>query len=155
MNDPLLKRLVKDREDAHKQRIDNDHQNKATKDVQANEQTHVDKYSEGMCYGCNKIDLIRSSLYYICNDCYHIRGKELVMANLHKKEKEELCEICGWWKLDIWQRNVSFCESCNDRVIRIHKKYQKHGRKHEPFHRRLLSKYGSEYDRITGFQKPT
>lgn len=119
--------------------------------VQDDEQTKINKYSEGFCYGCAKKDKILSTLIYACGDCMEKRGTEGVMSIVIKKHNWELCDIHGEWKFDdVWQINISFCDSCMKRMFRIHKAYKaKKGRANAPDERRKR-KYGIDINALTG-----
>lgn len=119
--------------------------------VQDDEQTKINKYSEGFCYGCAKKDKILSTLIYACGDCMEKRGTEGVMSIVVKKHNWELCDIHGEWKFDdVWQINISFCDSCMKRMFRIHKAYKaKKGRANAPDERRKR-KYGIDINALTG-----
>lgn len=116
--------------------------------VQGDEQKKINKHSEGFCYGCNKVDYILSSLFYICQDCMHKRGHEGLLAIVYQKPGEELCDFCGRWSkpFDCWQVNVSMCNSCMGKIKILHEKYRKSGgREQNPLTRRLRKKYGKDY----------
>lgn len=119
--------------------------------VQDDEQTKINNYSEGFCYGCSKKDKIISTLIYACGDCMEKRGTEGVMSIVVKKHNWELCDIHGDWKFDdVWQINISFCDSCMKRLFRIHKAYKaKKGRANAPDERRKR-KIGIDVNEIIG-----
>ncbi len=116
--------------------------------VQEDDYLKTNTYSEGFCYGCAKRDKIIQTLIYVCTGCYQRRGKEGLFTNVALKEKEEICDICGFWRLGIWQRNVTLCDSCVDRMDRIH---AKHAGEPDLFRQRLRRKYGKDYKILTGF----
>ncbi len=117
--------------------------------TQKDDHLKINNYSEGYCYGCSNRDKILRTLVYICTACYRKRGTEGLFVNIACKECEELCDICGFWKLGVWQRNVSFCDKCVDRTEKIHAKYNRNN-KQNPFQRRLRIKYGKDYKILTG-----
>ncbi len=120
--------------------------------VQDDEQTKINKYSEGYCYGCSKIDKILSTLVYVCSDCMEKRGAEGLMAIIVRKHNYELCDICGIWKFDnVSQINISFCDSCMKRMFRIHKAYKKKGgRANAPDEIRKRKIFGKDFNALTG-----
>ncbi|HJZ23808.1 MAG TPA: hypothetical protein VJ201_05085 [Candidatus Babeliales bacterium] len=120
--------------------------------AQADEQTRINKYSEGFCYGCAKIDHIISTVFFICTECYQKRGTEGLLANVSQSHSHQLCDICGFWKMGVWQRNVSFCQSCMRRTMRIHQKYRDGGgrSKLDPFIKRQQRRFGKDYQAILG-----
>ena len=119
--------------------------------VQNDDYLKINNYSEGYCYGCSVRDKIIQTLMYICTSCYRKRGQEGLFVNIVQKDAEELCDICGFWKLGVWQRNVAFCDKCVDRTEKIHNKYKKTNQEN-PFQRRLRIKYGKDYKILTGFE---
>lgn len=120
---------------------------KAVKAAQENEYKSLNNYGEGFCYGCNVIDRVLQSVFYICTACYRKRGKEGLFANVILKETEELCDICGYWKFGVWQRNVAFCMKCIDRVEHIHAKYNKTGGM-TPFEKGMRKRHGKDYKTV-------
>ncbi len=120
--------------------------------VQDDEQTKINNYSEGFCYGCAKKDKILSTLIYACGVCMEKRGTEGVMSIVVKKHNWELCDIHGEWKFDdVWQINISFCDSCMKRMFRIHKAYKaKKGRANAPDERRKRRIFGKDFNDLTG-----
>ena len=121
--DRIQKRDLKER--AGKE---NDATRKIRKAVQADEQTRINNYSEGFCYGCSKTDKVLSTLIYMCGDCMDKRGTEGLMCLVTKKTSYELCDIhAGWVLNDSWQINCSLCDSCMRRLKLVHKEYRKKG----------------------------
>ena len=119
--------------------------------TQEDDHLKINNYSEGYCYGCTIRDKILRTLVNICTSCYTRRGKEGLFVNVSCKACEELCDICGYWKLGVWQRNISFCDKCIDRVEKIHAKYNRNN-KEIPLQRRLRIKYGKDYKELTGMK---
>ena len=64
---------------------ENDQTRKIREAVQDDEQTKINNYSEGFCYGCNKIDKVISTLVYVCGECMEKRGTEGLMQIIIKK----------------------------------------------------------------------
>ena len=121
--DRIQKRDLKER--AGKE---NDATLKIREAVQSDEQTKINHYSEGYCYGCSKTDKVISTLIYMCGDCMDRRGTEGLMALVTKKTSYELCDIhAGWVLNDSWQINCSLCDSCMRRLKLVHKEYRKKG----------------------------
>lgn len=120
--------------------------------VQADEQTAINKYSEGFCYRCATKDKILSTLSYVCGDCMEKRGAEGVMCIIVKKHNWEVCDICAEWKFDdVWQLNISYCDSCMKRMLRVHKVYRKKGgRLNAPDEKKKRKIYGKDYREILG-----
>ncbi len=131
---------------------ENDATKKIRDRVQNDEQTRINNYSEGYCYGCSKVDKILSTLVYVCSDCMEKRGVEGLMCINVRKHNYELCDICGIWKFDnISQINISFCDSCMKRMFRIHKVYKaKGGRANAPDEIRKRKYYGKNMNEILG-----
>jgi len=130
---------------------ENAHTRKLREAVQADEQTRINTYSEGYCYGCSKTDQVLSTLIYACADCMEKRGTEGIMCLVVKKNNFELCDICGQWKLaQVWQINISFCNSCMRRVFRIHKNYRKTGGRRTAPDEVLKRKIGKDMNAILG-----
>ena len=127
--DRIQKRDLKER--AGKE---NTHTKKIREAVQSDEQTRINMYSEGFCYGCSKTDKVISTLIYMCGDCMDRRGTEGLMCLVIKKTSYELCDIHADWVLnDAWQINCSLCDSCMRRLKLVHKEYRKKGgRKNAP-----------------------
>lgn len=147
-NDQVIIKESKARRKAEENQV----QLKLRKFAMEDEQTRINRYSEGFCYGCSKIDYIISSLFFICRECYQKRGKEGLLANVSLSHAHQLCDICGFWKMNVWQRNVSFCRSCMSRTIEIHNKYRQGGgrMKLDPFITKMRRKYGKDYQKILG-----
>lgn len=126
----------------------NIHQKKIRDAVQSNEQTKINKYHEGFCYGCAKTDQNISTLFYICGRCRNRRGMEGLMAVVYRKKSDELCDICGRWEFDVWQINASLCRSCMVNMQRIHKKYRRTGgyRTNNPFLKKMARKLGKNWE---------
>lgn len=120
--------------------------------VQEDEQTKINNYSEGYCYGCSKVDKILSTLIYMCGECMEKRGTEGLMCLITKKTSWELCDIhAGWEFNDIWQINASFCDTCMRRIRLVHKEYRKKGgRKQAPDERKKRSLFGKDFAQIIG-----
>lgn len=131
---------------------ENDQTRKLRERVQGDEQTRINLYSEGYCYGCNKTDKVLSTLIYMCATCMEKRGTEGLMCLITKKTNWELCDIHGDWSFnDIWQINCSLCNSCMRRLSRIHKTYRKKGgRKNAPDERKKRAIYGKDMNAILG-----
>ena len=119
--------------------------------VQADDHTKINNYSEGFCYVCARRDLVLYTFMFICNSCYLKRGKKGLIKNIIEKKGEELCDICGIYRSDIynhvWQRNVCVCHACSDRTERFHKK---HRANITPYQRFLHKRYGNDVARLTG-----
>ncbi len=131
---------------------ENDATKKIRERVQDDEQTKINTYSEGYCYGCSKMDKILSTLVYACSDCMEKRGVEGVMCIVIRKHNWELCDICGVWKFDdVSQINISFCDSCMRRMFRIHKEYKKKGgRANAPDEIKKRKYYGKNFNETLG-----
>ena len=131
---------------------ENDQTRKIREAVQDDEQTKINKYSEGFCYGCNKIDKVISTLVYVCGECMEKRGTEGLMQIIVKKHNYELCDIHGDWVYnDSFQINVSFCDSCMKRLFRIHRAYKKAGgRASAPDEKRKRHYYGTDFNEVLG-----
>ena len=104
-------------------------QKKLRERVQANEQTAINKDSESFCYVCASKDRVLSTLIWACPKCRDKKGVEFLMAIQYKKPMEELCDICGLWRFNCWQVNVSICEKDMRRVHQIHRNYRKNGKR--------------------------
>ena len=115
--------------------------------VQKDEQTNINKYGEGWCYGCAKTDMILTTLYYVCSDCTRKRGKKGILAIVKRIYREELCDFCGNWKFNINQINCALCRSCQRKVEYTHKKYRQGGGflGQNPYIQDLKRKYGKDY----------
>ena len=113
---------------------ENDHTKKLRERVQKDEQTKINNYSEGYCYGCSKIDKVLSTLIYMCAECMEKRGTEGLMCLVTRKTSWELCDIHADWVFnEVWQINCSLCDSCMKRLNKVHKVYrQKGGRANAP-----------------------
>ena len=131
----------------------NDSYKKLIKDAQKDEYKAVNNYNEGYCYGCNSIDGVAQNLFYICTECYQKRGDKGLLANITLKEIEELCDLCGYWKFGVWQRNVALCRKCMNRVSKIHAKYRNKGEgimENNVFHSRLRRIFGKDWKKLSG-----
>lgn len=107
---------------------ENQHTRNLRERVQADEQTRINHYSEGYCYGCSKYDKVISTLIYMCAEDMEKRGTEGLMCLITKKTSYELCDICAKWNFnDTWQINCSLCDSCMHRLKKIHYAYRKKG----------------------------
>jgi len=131
---------------------ENDATKKIRKRVQEDEQTRINHYSEGYCYGCSKVDKMLSTLVYVCSSCMEKRGVEGLMCIITRKHNYELCDICGNWEFDnVSQINISFCDSCMRRMLRIHRAYRKKGGKENaPDAVRKRKYYGKDFNEILG-----
>lgn len=135
----------------HKQKIlktkheqDNDHYKKFDKYMKSDEQKRTNRYSEGFCYGCSRYEQVIQNLWHVCPQCYQKRGKEGVIATQCTRYSHELCDLCGFYKMQIHQLNISLCTKCQNRVSAIWKKYNNDGG-HEGTHPMNV-----EYKRILG-----
>lgn len=97
--------------------------------IQSNEQVAINKYSESFCYACASKDQVLSTLIWSCPKCREKKGIEFIMAVQYKKPMEELCDICGLWRFNCWQINVSMCQKDMRRVHQIHRDYRKKGKR--------------------------
>lgn len=96
--------------------------------VQTDEQTKINNYSEGFCYGCSTYDKVISTLIYMCGGCMEKRGTEGLMCLVTRKTSWELCDIHAEWVFnDSWQINCSLCDKCMRRLNLVHKAYRKAG----------------------------
>jgi hypothetical protein len=145
-------RLQREAYKERKIKEDNSSLRKLRKAVQGDEQTAINRYSEGFCYGCAKKDKIISTLVYVCMECMEKRGSEGLMCIVIKKHNWELCDICGTWQFDdVYQVNLNFCDSCMTRLNRIHKAYKKSGgRKSAPDEKRKRKYYGKNINEQLG-----
>lgn len=105
----------------------NDHYKKFDKYMKADEQKRTNKHSEGYCYGCSTYEQILQNLWHVCSQCYQKRGKEGVIATQNAKYSHELCDLCGFYKMQTHQLNISLCTKCQNRVSAIWAKYRKDG----------------------------
>ena len=145
--------IAKDSYLGRKKEKQTDAYKKDMESVQKNEYTAMNMSGEGYCYGCSKIDVIFQNLFYICTECYQKRGKKGLHSNIIKKEIEELCDLCGYEKFGVWQRNVALCPKCINRVDKFHKLFQIEGKQelaNNPFHSRLRRKHGTDWRELTG-----
>lgn len=128
---------------------ENDIQLKMRELIQKDEHKNVNKHSEGFCWGCNRRDYIISSLFYSCKKCMEKRGSEALLAIVHHKPIEEMCDFCGKWQepFGTWQINISVCKSCMGKIEKLHLDYKKAGgmRKQNPFMKRMRKKYGKDF----------
>lgn len=128
---------------------ENDLQKKLHELAEKDEHKRITKHSEGFCYGCNRVDYIISSLFYICEKCMNRRGHEGLLAIVYHKPLEELCDFCGKWQrpFGTWQVNISVCNHCMGKIDKLHTDYKKGGgrKKLNPFTRRMRKKYGKDY----------
>lgn len=123
--------------------------------IQKDEYTRINKYGEGMCWGCMKIDQVISSLWDACAKCIAKRGAEAIMAKTKTKPTEELCDFCGSWQGGskgnfVSQINISMCRSCQGRVHSLHNQYQKTGGRegNHPYYQFLIKKHGKDWKEI-------
>lgn len=117
--------------------------------VQNDEQKRINKYSEGMCYRCNKIDKVISSLFYVCKECLEKKGGEALLNIVTQKRNVwELCDFHETWVFhEVCQINCSLCDSCMTRVKRLHRAYRlAGGRNQSPDVRRRRQIYGKDYN---------
>ena len=140
--------------DAYKERKgkENRQTQKLRERVQDDEQTKINNYSEGFCYGCSKIDKVISTLVYVCGECMEKRGVEGLMCLVVKKHNWELCDICADWEFnDVMQVNISFCDSCMKRMFKIHRAYKKAGGKSAaPDEKKKRAYYGTDFNEQLG-----
>ena len=124
---------------------------KETDRLQENDHTRINNYSEGYCYVCSVRDLVAFTTLHICNSCKRKRGNEGLIHNIIEQKGEYLCDICGRWRVDVynrvWQRNVAACHKCLNRVGEIHRI---NSRKRTPYMEHLLKKYGKDAELLTG-----
>lgn len=122
---------------------ENQHTRNLRERVQDDEQTKINHYSEGYCYGCSKIDKVISTLIYMCGEDIDKRGVEGLMCMVTKKTSEELCDICAKWHFnDVWQINCSLCDNCMRRLNKVHQVYRKKGgRANSPMERKKRQYY--------------
>lgn len=139
-------RIAKAGEIARKSAV-NDVQRKLRAAVARDEHAKINKYHEGYCYGCGKIDQTISSLFYACPKCLQKRGVEGLLAIVAQKNMDELCDFCETYRLGVKQINCSLCKTCMHRVHEVHTRYQKAGgvTKIHPYYRMLRRKYGKDY----------
>lgn len=126
--------------------LDNILQKKLRELIEKNEQTSINKYSEGFCYACASKDQILSTLIWVCPKCRHKKGTEFVMAVQYKKPWEELCDICGTWNFNTWQLNVSMCLKDMRIVHKIHREYRKNGKRFgSPYMKKQKKDLGNDW----------
>lgn len=133
--------------------LENDITRKERKRVQEDEQKRINLYSEGMCWKCNKYDKVISSLFYACIECMEKRGNEaLLQVVCNKRNVWELCDFSEDWVFnDVYQINVSLCDTCMKRVRKLHKAYRNKGgieSKPDVIKRRKI--YGKDYNYLLG-----
>lgn len=131
---------------------ENQHTKKIREAVQSDEQTRINKYSEGFCYGCSTVDKVMSTLVYVCGECMEKRQTEGLMQILTKKHNYEVCDIHGDWVLnDCFQINISFCDKCMKRMLKIHRLYRKAGgRDSAPDEKKKRAYYGKDFNELLG-----
>ena len=111
-----------------KAKKENQHTKNLRQRVQEDEQTKINHYSEGYCYGCSTYDKVISTLIYMCGECMEKRGTDGLMCLITKKTSYELCDIHADWVFnDSWQINCSLCDKCMKRLSLVHKTYRKSG----------------------------
>lgn len=121
--------------------------------VQNDEQKRINLYSEGVCYKCHKVDKVISTLLYGCIECLEKYGKEALLNIVcQKRNIWELCDFHEKWVFhDVWQINVSMCDTCIRRVKLLHRAYNKAGgRKSSPDIVRRRKIYGKDYNYLIG-----
>lgn len=132
---------------------ENDITRKERDRVQNDEQKRINLYSEGMCYRCNKIDKVISSLFYVCKECLEKKGSEaLLNIVMQKRNVWELCDFHEAWVFhEVCQINCSLCDTCMSRVKRLHKAYKRAGgRASSPDVMRRKRIYGKDYNYLLG-----
>jgi len=133
--DDSLKKLAKESQyKIHKKAVNkikaeqkNDHHKHFDKYMKADEQKGTNKYSEGYCYGCARYEQVLQNIWHVCPQCYQKRGKEGVIALQCVRHSHELCDLCGFYKMQIHSLNISLCTKCQNRVSEIWRKYKKDG----------------------------
>jgi len=121
--------------------------------VQNDEQKRINLYSEGMCWKCNKYDKVLSSLFYACIECIEKRGDEaLLQVVCNKRNVWELCDFCETWVFnDVYQINVSLCDTDLRRVKLLHKAYRKSGGiNNRPDVAKRRKIFGKDYNYLLG-----
>jgi len=122
--------------------------------VQDDEHKRINRYSEGVCYKCHKVDKIISSLYYVCLECLEKHGDEALLNIVTQKRNVwELCDFHEKWVFhEVCQVNCSLCDTCHRRVKKLHRAYRNSGgrKKNSPDIVKRRKVYGKDYNYLLG-----
>lgn len=119
---------------------------------QSNEYLRVNRYKEGICYGCFKNKALGATIIDSCKSCMDRRGKEAILQHI-KFNYYGMCFFCGEYKFDSWQINVRLCEMCHLRVRRILQEFNRKGGMFnvDPFWLKMKKKHGKDWHPMYGF----
>lgn len=124
-------------------------QKKSWEKDQGNEHTRINKYKEGVCYGCFNKDTVYARMLDVCADCRRKRGIETIMSVLTNK-MYGYCPVCAKYKFDIAHINVRMCAKCNAKVAKNTHAFNKAGGHVavDPFWQRMRRKFGKDYKEL-------
>lgn len=152
--------LDKTESNSHKVRDVNDtehhtlnvHQKRLLRTDQANEFTKINKYSEGLCYGCRKNDLVSAMIVDMCYACIGKRGNwhDAGLLTLIIEKPECHCFICGEYRLGGAHLNARFCLNCSKKIAKKVKEWNKGGGMFaNPFYKYLKKQQGNDWRWLT------
>ena len=115
---------------------------------QGNEFTKINKYSEGLCYGCRKHDFVSAGLVDMCFVCIGKRGSwhDSGLLTFVIEKPEVYCVFCQDYKMGGANLNARFCESCNAKIAKSVAQWQKNGGMYaNSFYKYLRKKQGADW----------
>lgn len=143
--------IIKERDEKERQiERNNDGYRKLWNKHQSNEFTKINKYKEGYCWGCMKIDFVFATLIDVCSKCKRKKDNETKLTNLpFAPGMDGFCSICGFWEWGTGQINVRLCRSCIDRVQEKVRKYVRTGKAEgHPLFTHLRKKNGKDWKQL-------
>jgi len=114
---------------------------------QSNEYKRVSNYKEALCFNCFKTGAATATIVDICHDCIVKKGhKEAMLAKI-KENYYGYCFFCDTYKFTVYQINARFCKTCNDRIIRRLRDFNKKGGYLgvDPFWLHMKRKHGKDW----------
>ena len=114
---------------------------------QKNEHLRINKYSEGVCFGCHRKDLVRPALLYACEKCINKRGLETLLAKVGLRNMQGFCLLHARTAWNVWQINVRLCPKCTQLVADADKYLKENGGELgvNPFWKYVKQKHGHDW----------
>lgn len=127
----------------------NDASKKLWEKHQQDEYQRINKFREGLCYGCEQKNLVGARMIDVCKACLKKHSPDIVLTVLSSKIYG-WCMLCSRYTWDVGHINVRMCSKCNGRIARNATAHNSSGGKlaNDPFWQKIRKKYGKDYKEI-------
>lgn len=118
--------------------------------IQKGDHTAIDRFSNGVCYFCEKNRYVTASVIFVCNICIEKKGMWHVL-DFAGQRPWKMCVNCGKKTLRVAEISARTCRNCKKKVANTIRTQNKRGMEEvDPFVRDLRRKQGKDWKAISG-----